>query len=105
MGSKKSTTQEIEAVLKEIGVKIEELIKKGAEAGADVKEDIEQKIQDLKENKTTLEEELRKGKEMLEREFKERKEEMGPKIEESKGFLKEGFRQIALGIKVFFGKK
>lgn len=105
MGNKKSTTKEIEAVLTEIGSKIEELIKKGAEAGSDVKEDIEQKIKDLKENKTSLEEELRKGKEMLEREFKEKKEELEPKIRESKGFLKEGFRQIGLGIQALFGKK
>ena len=62
MSEKKTTTQEIEDVLREIGDKIEELIQKGAEAGAEVKDDIEQKIADLKSKKTTLEEELQKAK-------------------------------------------
>jgi predicted nuclease with TOPRIM domain len=105
MKNKKSTTQDIEDVLQEIGNKIEALIQKGAEAGADVREEIEQKIKDLKDNKTSLEEELRKGKEMLEREFQEKKEELEPRIQESKGFMKEGFKQIFLGIKALFGKK
>ncbi len=105
MENKKSTTQEIEAVLKEIGGKIEELVKKGAEAGTEVKDEIEQKIKDLKDNKTSLEEELRKGKALLQREFKEKKEEMGPKLTESKGFLKEGLRQIGLGIKALFSSR
>lgn len=105
MENNKSTTQEIEEVLQEIGVKIEELIRKGADASAEVKDEIDQKIKDLKENKTTLEEELRKGKELLEREFKQKKEELEPKLEESKGFAKEGLRQFGLALKAIFGKK
>lgn len=105
MAEKKSTTQEIEKVLKEIGDKIEELVKKGAEAGADAKDEIEKKIKDLKENKTTLESEFRKGKEMLEREFKERTEDIQPKLEESKGLFKEGLKQIAQAFKTLFAKK
>lgn len=105
MENNKSTTQEIEEVLQEIGVKIEELIRKGADASAEVKDEIEQKIKDLKENKTTLEEELRKGKELLEREFNQKKEELEPKLEESKGFAKEGLRQFGLALKAIFGKK
>ncbi|SFU03093.1 hypothetical protein SAMN04489724_3454 [Algoriphagus locisalis] len=105
MEEKKSTTQDIEKVLKEIGDKIEELVKKGAEAGSDAKEDIERKIQDLKDNKTTLEAEFKKGKEILEREFRERTDDFKPKLEESKGFLKEGLKQIGLAIKTLLGKK
>tara|TARA_R110002020_G_C15809553_1_gene732019 strand:+ start:235 stop:558 length:324 start_codon:yes stop_codon:yes gene_type:complete len=105
MEEKKSTTQDIEKVLKEIGDKIEELVKKGADAGLDAKEDIEKKIQELKDNKTTLEAEFKKGKEILEREFKERTEDFKPKLEESKGFLKEGLKQIGLAIRTLFGKK
>lgn len=105
MEEKKSTTQDIEKVLKEIGDKIEELVKKGADAGLDAKEDIEQKIKDLKENKTTLEAEFRKGKEILEREYHERKEDFKPKFEESKGFFKEGLKQIGLAFKALLSKK
>ena len=47
MTKKKSTTEDIEEVLQEIGGKIEELVKKGAEAGSEVKEEIEQKINQL----------------------------------------------------------
>ncbi|MEP0713264.1 hypothetical protein [Algoriphagus sp.] len=105
MEEKKSTTQDIEKVLKEIGEKIEELVKKGADAGLDAKDEIEKKIKDLKENKTTLEAEFKKGKEILEREFKERSEEIKPNLQESKGLFKEGFKQIGLAIKALFGKK
>lgn len=80
MEENKSTARDIENVLREIGEKIEELVKKGTEAGMEAKEDIEKKIQDLKDNKTTLEEEFRKGKEMLEREYQEKKEEFEPKF-------------------------
>ncbi|PZX52613.1 hypothetical protein [Algoriphagus chordae] len=105
MEEKKSTTQDIEKVLQEIGDKIEELVKKGADAGMDAKEDIEKKIKDLKENKTTLEAEFKKGKDILEREFKERSEDFKPKLEESKGLFKEGLKQIGLAFKALFGKK
>ena len=43
MEEKKSTTNDIEKVLREIGDKIEELVKKGSDAGSEVKEDIEKK--------------------------------------------------------------
>lgn len=105
MEDKKSTLGDIEKVLGEIGDKIEELVKKGADAGSEVKEDIEKKIKELKENKTTLEAELKKGKELLEKEFKERKEEFEPKLEESKGFFKEGIKQFGKALKALFGKK
>lgn len=105
MAEKKSTTQDIEKVLKEIGDKIEELVKKGAEAGTDAKEEIDKKIKDLKENKTSLEAEFKKGKEILEREFKERTDDFKPKLEESKGLFKEGIKQIGLALKALFGKK
>lgn len=105
MEKNKSTAGDIENLLREIGDKIEELVKKGADAGMEAKEEIEKKIQDLKDNKTTLEEEFRKGKEILEREFQEKKEEFEPKFQESKGFFKEGLRQLGLAFKTLFGNK
>jgi len=105
MGNQNSATGDIEKTLREIGDKIEELVKKGADAGIEAKEDIEAKIKELRENKTTLEAELKKGKELLEREFKERTNGFKPKLEESKGFLKEGLRQIGLAIKTLISKR
>ena len=49
--------------------------------------------------------EFKKGKEILEREFKERTDDFKPKLEESKGFLKEGLKQLGLAFKALFGKK
>ncbi|MFC3416803.1 hypothetical protein [Algoriphagus hitonicola] len=112
MEKDKKGIKEIEATLQEVGQKIEELIAKGAEAGADVKEEIEKKIDELRSNKTTLEAELKKGKELLQKEFEEKKEEFKnkkkefePKLKESKGFFKEGLRQIGMAFKALFKKK
>jgi replicative DNA helicase len=105
MEEHQSKLKDIEKVLKEIGDKIEELVKKGADAGMDVKDEVEKKIQELKDNKTTLEAELKKGRDLLEREFKERKEDIEPKLKESKGFLLEGLKQFGLAFKALFGKK
>ncbi|PZX59717.1 hypothetical protein LV84_00926 [Algoriphagus ratkowskyi] len=105
MTEKKSTTQDIEKVLKEIGDKIEELVKKGADAGMDAKDEIEKKIKDLKDNKTTLEAEFKKGKEILEKEFKERTDDFKPNFQESKGLFKDGLKQIALAFQALFAKK
>ena len=105
MEKQKSSTREIELLLKEIGEKIEELVKKGAEAGAEVKVDLERKISDLRSKKTTLEDELKKAKQILEREFQEKKEEFEPRIKESKGFLEESVRQLGFAIKALLGSR
>lgn len=104
MKDQKSTVSDIEDVLQEIGDKIEELISKGAEAGQEAKVEVEKKISELKENKTTLEKELKKGKDLLAKEFKERKEEFDPRLEESKGHLMEGIKQIGLALRALFLK-
>lgn len=105
MKNQNSTISELEKTLQEIGDKIELLIKQGADAGADVKEDIEEKIKDLKNNKTTLEAELKKGKDLVMREYRERSQDFKPKLEESKGLLKDGLRQIGLAIKTLIAKR
>lgn len=105
MEEHQSKAKDIEKVLKEIGDKIEELVKKGADAGMDVKDEIEKKIQELKDNKTTLEAEFKKGRDLLERELRERKEDIEPKLKESRFFLMEGFKQFGLAIKALFDKK
>jgi hypothetical protein len=80
-------------------------VQKGADAGLDVKDEIEKKIKDLKENKTTLEAEFKKGRDILEREFKERTDDIKPNLEESKGLFKDGLKQIGLAFKALFAKK
>lgn len=104
MSDKKTSTQELEEILQELGLKIEELLKKGAEAGAELKDELKKKLSDLKENKTTLEAELQQAKEILEREYLEQKERLEPRLEESKGLFKEGLGQLIEGVKVLFGK-
>lgn len=105
MKNQNSAIGDIEKTLQEIGDKIEVLIKQGADAGSDVKEDIEAKIKDLKSNKTTLEAELRKGKDLLKREYEERTKDFKPKLEESKVLLKEGLKQIGQAVLTLFAKK
>jgi hypothetical protein len=105
MEDQKSKIKEIEKVLKEIGNKIEELVKKGAEAGVDAVGEIDKKIQELRANKTTLEEEFKKGKALLEKEFNARKNVMEPNLKESKVFFKEGLKQFGMAIKALLGEK
>ena len=63
MEAKKTGFEEVESILRDIGTKIEELIEKGTQAGGEAKVEIEKKIDDLKEKRTTLEAEFKKGKE------------------------------------------
>lgn len=105
MENKKSISKEIEEALVEIGEKIEQLIKHASDVGADAKEEIQRKIEDLQLNKTSLEKEFRKGKQLIEREIKERRGELEPRLQESKFFLKEGIRQFGLALKAFLGSK
>jgi low affinity Fe/Cu permease len=105
MEEQNSKIKEIDKVLKEIGNKIEELVKKGAEAGVDVVGEIEKKTQELRANKTTLEEEFKNGKALLEKEFNARKNVVEPKLKESKFFFKEGVKQFGMAIKVLLGEK
>ncbi|PRY89145.1 hypothetical protein [Mongoliibacter ruber] len=105
MSDKKSGFDEVESLLQEIGAKIEELIEKGKEAGGEVKEDIENKINDLRDEKTTLEKEFKKGKAKVEKLYKEKKEEYEPQLSESAVHFKEGFKQILEGIRTLLGSK
>jgi archaellum component FlaC len=104
MKGHKSTVNEIENALKEIGEKIDQLIKKGTEVRGEVREEIEKKIEELKENKTMLEQEFRKAKDLIEHEFQEKREDLEPRLKESKSFFKEGIRQLGLALKALLGK-
>jgi cytochrome c556 len=102
MSDKKTGFEEVESLLQDIGTKIEQLIEKGTNAGGEAKEEIEKKIKDLKEKRTTLEDEFKKGKEKVEKLYKD---EVEPNFQESKEHFKESFRQLLEGIKTLLGQK
>ncbi|WP_373493087.1 hypothetical protein [Aquiflexum sp.] len=102
MSEKKTGFEEVESILRDIGSRIEQLIEMGKTATGEAKDDIEKKIKDLKDKKTTLEGEFMKGKEKVEKLYKE---EMEPNFQESKVHFKEGFKQLLEGIKTLLGQK
>ncbi|WP_373520263.1 hypothetical protein [Aquiflexum sp.] len=102
MSENKTGFEEVESLLQDIGAKIEQLIEKGTNASGEAKDEIEKKIKDLKEKKTTLEDEFIKGKEKVEKLYKE---ELEPNFQESKEHFKEGFKQLLEGIKTLLGQK
>jgi predicted nuclease with TOPRIM domain len=104
MADKKTGFEEVEALLQDIGTKIEELIDKGKEAGGEAKEDIEKKIKDLKEKRTTLEDEFQKGKEKVQKLYEGKKEEMEPNLSASIEHFKEGFKELMEGVRKLVGK-
>ncbi|MDO9552311.1 hypothetical protein [Rhodonellum sp.] len=105
MAKEKSNFEEVESILQDIGTKIEHLIEKGAEATGEAKVEIENKINALRENKTTLEEEFKKAKEKVEQAYQEKREEIEPNLQESKKHFLNALEQIKLAIKALFEKK
>lgn len=104
MSEKKTGFEEVEAILQDIGTKIEELIEKGKEVGGEAKVEIEKKVKDLKEKRTTLEDEFQKGREKVEKLYYEKKEEMEPNLSASAEHFKEGFKEILEGVRKLLGK-
>lgn len=104
MAEKKTGFEEVEALLQDIGTKIEELIEKGKEAGGEAKDDIEEKIKDLREKRTTIEDEFQKGKEKVQKLYKEKKGEMEPSLSASLEHFKDGFKELMEGVKKLLGK-
>lgn len=105
MAKEKSSLEEVESILKDIGTKIEQLIEKGAQATGEARLEIENKINALRENKTSLEEEFKKAKEKLEQAYREKREEIEPNFQESKTHFINALEQIKLAIKALFEKK
>ena len=105
MADKKTGYEEVEALLQDIGTKIEELIQKGTEQSGEAKVEIEKKIRDLREKRTTLEEEFRMAREKAEKLYFEKREELEPKIQESSVHFSEAFRQVLEGLKVLLGSR
>lgn len=98
MTKKANAFDDIETILQDIGSKIEVLIKKGAEASVELRDDIEEKIQQLKREKDSLEKDFEEKKSHFEDKYKGKKEEMEPKFQESMKHVKEAFQSLANAI-------
>jgi ElaB/YqjD/DUF883 family membrane-anchored ribosome-binding protein len=103
-GHKKSGFEEVESLLQDIGTKIEQLIEKAADAGGDAKVELEKKIRDLREKKTTIEEELKKGKSKVETLYNSKKTEIEPNLKKSQKHFKNAFKQLGEAFKVLIKK-
>ncbi|MFN3802931.1 hypothetical protein [Belliella pelovolcani] len=103
-GHKKSGFEEVESLLQDIGTKIEQLIEKAADAGGDAKVELEKKIRDLRERKTTVEEEFKKGKSKVETLYNSKKTEIEPNLKKSQKHFKNAFKQLGEAFKVLIKK-
>jgi ribosome recycling factor len=81
------------------------LIALGANASGELREDIEKKIHDLKNKKTSLEEEFRKGKERMEKVYQEKMVEMDPNLKKAKKHIKNAILHFAAALKILFNRK
>ncbi|MFC4873860.1 hypothetical protein [Negadavirga shengliensis] len=102
MAKKKSAFDEIEKMLQDIGSKIEILIEKGAQATGEARDEIEEKIQELKKNKEKLEKDLKEKKKQFENKYKGRRKDVEPKLQESLQHFKEGFSALIAAINNLF---
>ncbi|WP_200975780.1 hypothetical protein [Echinicola sp. 20G] len=102
MTTKKSSFEEVENLLQEIGHKIEELIAKGAEAGGEAKVEVEKKVKELRKDKESLEKEFTKRRKDFEEKYQSRKESISPMLEKSKEHFKAGLKELSDAIKTLF---
>jgi len=98
----KSSFEEVENLLQEIGHKIEELITKGAELGGEAKVEVEKKVEELKSDKASLEKEFAKRRKDFEERYQSRKETISPMLERSKEHFKAGLKELSEAIKNLF---
>jgi chromosome segregation ATPase len=105
MAQKKANFEEVEAILQDIGAKIEQLVEKGKEASGEAKAEIERKISELRGKKTTIEEELQLAKAKWEKFYREKRSEIEPSFTESADHFKEAFKKLLEGIVLLLAKK
>lgn len=70
----------VEDLLQELGKKIDQLIVDGKKVKDDLRDEVEEKIQELKKKKETLEEEFRSGK--TNEKWKEARDHLGLAVDE-----------------------
>ena len=105
MDQKRASFEEVEAILQDIGTKIEQLVEKGKEATGEAKAEIEKKISELRGKKTTIEGELQHAKEKWDQFYREKRSEVEPSLTESADHFKEGFKKLLEGIMLLLVKK
>jgi Skp family chaperone for outer membrane proteins len=104
MASKNKAVEEVEKLLRDIGIKIDELIEKGKEASGEAKKEIEKKIEELKLNKEDLERDFQNKKTKFEQLYNRKKTEMDPRFKKSGIHLREAFKQLNEAVKALFSK-
>ncbi|WP_186757675.1 hypothetical protein [Echinicola salinicaeni] len=98
----KSSFEEVENLLQEIGHKIEELITKGAEVSGEAKVEVEKKVKELKKDKASLEKEFNNRRQELEEKYASQKKTIQPMLEKSKEHFKAGLKELSTAIKTLF---
>src|SRR5690606_11325219 len=102
MANKNRPLEEVEKLLKDIGEKIDELIEKGKKISGEAGDEIDKKINDLKNNQWDLEQDLQEMKTRFGQRFHEEKKSMEPKLKKSGQHLKAAFFQLNEAIKAVF---
>jgi len=104
MANKNRPLEEVEKLLKDIGEKIDELIEKGKKVSGEAGDEIDKKINDLKNNQWDLERDLQEMKARFGQRFDEEKKNMEPKLKKSGQHLKAALFQLNEAIKSLFEK-
>jgi len=100
----KSSFEEVEKLLQEIGAKIEELIAKAAEASGDAKIEIEKKIKELRNKRDVMEKEFYKRKASFERSYDEKFKSAEPEFIKSRDHLFSAVHHLVQAVKSVFSK-
>lgn len=84
---------QVEKILKELGKRIDELIFEAKNAKDEIRDDIEEKIQELKKKKSKLDDEYQSFKDKNEGKWEEIKTHLGAAAEEIKMAAEAAFRK------------
>lgn len=104
MANKNKTIEEVEKLLKDIGEKIDDLIEKGKKVSGEAGDEIDKKIDELKNKKWDLERDFDEMKVRFDQRFQEEKKNMEPKLKKSGEHFKAALFQLNEAIKALFEK-
>ncbi|MBT0812830.1 hypothetical protein KIH41_16200 [Litoribacter ruber] len=104
MTTHKKSFEEVEKLLQEIGLKIEELVEKGAKATGEAKKDIEKKISEMEFKKEDLEKEFKSKRDDFEKILAEKKKLIEPEIKKTGEHLEIAARHLGAAMKSLFSK-
>ncbi|XOV93782.1 MAG: hypothetical protein ACFHWX_03530 [Bacteroidota bacterium] len=93
----KATKGQVEEILSELGKKIDILIKETKNAGGDVRDDIEERIKELKKRKSKLEEDFKSYKDKNDDKWQEIKQHIVSAVHELKLAVETAFKDSQKG--------